>query len=212
MSEQQPPVDLGPSADRIMGLIPVIGDDQLGNPTPCEGRSVEQLLAHLVGLTAAFRAAADKDLGPLTDTNPDENGWPRLEEGWRQTLAERLPALVTAWYAPPAWQGHTRAGGVDLPAEVAGHVALGELTLHGWDLARACGHDYDCDGGTAEALQHYVAGFDEGGTPGMFKPAVAVPGAAGTFEAALGRSGRDPGWAPPGGEAAGSARPTPQAS
>jgi uncharacterized protein (TIGR03086 family) len=209
---EQPPIDLSPSADRIMRLIPVIGDDQLANPTPCKGRSVAQLLAHLLGLTAAFRAAAEKDLGPLTDTNPDQDGWPDLEQGWRETLAERLPALVAAWYPPQAWQGVTRAGGVELPADVMGHVALGELTLHGWDLACACGHDYQCDGGTAAALRRYVGGFDEGGTPGMFDPAVPAPEDAGTFEQALARSGRDPGWSPPGGAAGGSSRTPPQAS
>jgi uncharacterized protein (TIGR03086 family) len=209
---EQPPVDLGPSADRIMRLIPLIGDDQLGNPTPCERRSVSQLLAHLVGLSAAFRAAADKELGPLTDSNPGQDGWSDVEDGWRETLAERLPALVTAWYPPQAWQGQTRAGGIELPAEAAGHVALGELTLHGWDLARACGHDYDCDGDTAAALRRYVGGFDEAGTPGVFKPAVKAPEGAGAFEAALARAGRDPGWTPPGGEAGGSPRTPPQAS
>ena len=31
----------------------------------------------------------------------------------------------------------TRAGGVELPAEVMGNVALAEVVIHGWDVARA---------------------------------------------------------------------------
>ncbi len=37
----------------------------------------------------------------------------------------------------------TKAGGVDLPGEVAGLVALDELVVHGWDVARATGQAYD---------------------------------------------------------------------
>jgi uncharacterized protein (TIGR03086 family) len=190
------PLDLAPSADRIMQLIPHIEDAQLDAPTPCMKYPVNRLLAHMVGLTAAFRAAAEKDFGPLTDTGPDAAGWPQLEDGWREVLAERLPALVTAWYPGAAWEGMTRAGGVDLPGEVAGVVALSELTLHGWDLARATGHDYHCDDATAAALEIFVQGFDPAGTPGLFGPALEPASGAGVFERVLARAGRDPAWTP----------------
>lgn len=188
------PIDLAPAADRLMGLIPVVGDDRLDDPTPCEGRTVRQLLGHLLGLTLAFRAAAEKDLGPLTDTAPDGNGWPQATDGWRERLAGQLPALVTAWYPEEAWRGSTRVGGVDLPGEAAGVVALGELVLHGWDLARALGEPYECDEESARLLAIYADGFDPAGTPGMFAPAVDVPPDAGAFDAVLARTGRDPAW------------------
>lgn len=92
--------------------------------------------ASLETMADLTRAAAAKDLGEWTDTSPDDTGWPDLEDGWRDTLRQRLPALVEAWRSPEAWDGMTRAGGVDLPGEVAGLVALNELVLHGWDLAR----------------------------------------------------------------------------
>ncbi len=190
------PLDLAPSADRIMQLIPRVEHSQLDAPTPCTKYPVSRLIGHMVGFTAAFRAAAQKDLGPLTDTSPDASGWPQLEDNWREVLAERLPALVTAWYPQDAWQGMTRAGGVDLPGEVAGVVTLSELTLHGWDLARATGHEYECDEATAEALATFVEGFDPAGTPGLFGPALEPPPGAGTFERLLARAGRDPSWTP----------------
>ena len=37
--------DLAPSADRLARLLPAIGDDRLGGPTPDEGRTVGQLRA-----------------------------------------------------------------------------------------------------------------------------------------------------------------------
>ncbi len=189
-------VDLGPAGQRLSDVAAHVDDDQLASPTPCEGRTVGQLLGHLVGLTLAFRAAAAKDFGPLTDTSPDDSGWPDAEPGWRESLAEGVPALVAAWRDSDAWEGMTRAGGVDLPGEVCGLVALDEIALHGWDLARATGQTYDCDDATAGALRPFVEGFDEGGTPGMFGPSVAVGPDPSPFDQVLARSGRDPGWSP----------------
>ena len=103
---------------------------------------------------------------------------------------------MTAWYASSAWEGMTRAGGVDLPGEVAGVVALSEVTLHGWDLARATGQDYACDEATAAVLTTFVEGFDPAGTPGLFGPALEPPPDADIFDRVLARAGRDPGWTP----------------
>jgi uncharacterized protein (TIGR03086 family) len=189
-------VDLGPAGERLAAVAANVTDDQLDGPTPCEGRTVGQLVQHLVGLTLAFRAAADKDFGPLTDTSPDEAGWPDVRPGWREALAEQVPALAAAWRNPEAWEGMTRAGGVDLPGQVGGLVALDEIVLHGWDLARATGQPYDCDDATASACMAFVGGFDAGGTPGLFGPAVEVGPGASEFEQVLARSGRDPGWSP----------------
>jgi uncharacterized protein (TIGR03086 family) len=189
-------IDLQLPTAQLLHLASTVHDDQLGHPTPCEGRTIGQLLGHVGGLLGAFRAAADKDLGPWTDTNPGDGGWPQPPQGWREQLAERGPALVKAWAEPEAWQGMTRAGGVDLPGEVAGLVALDEVTQHGWDLARATGQDYTCDDATASALLAFVSGFDEAGTPGMFGPAVQVEDETALFDRVLARSGRTPWWQP----------------
>lgn len=187
-------IDLEPPVRRLLTIAANVTDDQLDGPTPCDGRSVRKLLGHVVGLTAAFRAAADKDLGEWTDADPDSDGWPDVEAGWRETLAQRGPALIEAWRSPEAWTGMTRAGGVDLPGEVAGLVALDEVVLHGWDLARATGQAYPCDEETARAVLGFVSGFDPSGTPGLFGPAREVPDEAPTFDQVLARAGRDPGW------------------
>lgn len=189
-------IDLQPAGDRLLAIAHHVSDDQLAAPTPCAGRTVGQLLGHIVGLTVAFRAAADKDFGPLTDTSPeaDSGGWADAPPNWREDLAAHVPALVDSWRASEAWEGMTRAGGVDLPGEVCGLVALDELVLHGWDLARATGQEYLCDEATAQAVHEFVAGFDEGGTPGMFDAARNAPADASTFDQVLARSGRDPRW------------------
>lgn len=40
---------------------------------------------------------------------------------------------------------HDSAGGVDLPRQVAGLVALDEVVLHGWDVAKATGQPYNVE-------------------------------------------------------------------
>jgi hypothetical protein len=37
----------------------------------------------------------------------------------------------------------TKAGGLDLPGEMAGVIALDEIVVHGWDVARSSGQPYD---------------------------------------------------------------------
>jgi uncharacterized protein (TIGR03086 family) len=190
------PFDFQLPTAQLLHLASTVSDEQLVDPTPCDGRTISQLLGHVSGLLGAFRATADKDLGPWTDTNPDDGGWPQVQDGWRDELARRGPALVEAWAAPEAWQGMTRAGGQDLPGQVAGMVALDEVTLHGWDLARATGHDYTCDDASAQALLDFVSGFDAAGTPGLFGPAVEIAADAGPFDRVLARAGRQPWWQP----------------
>jgi uncharacterized protein (TIGR03086 family) len=94
----------------------------------------------------------------------------------------------------------TKAGGGDVPGEVAGIVALDELVLHGWDIARASGQDYECDQATLEAAYGFVAPFSEPGMEsqrgGLFGPVVEVEDDEPLLERLLGLSGRDPSWIP----------------
>ncbi|MGH3863138.1 TIGR03086 family metal-binding protein [Actinokineospora sp.] len=190
-------IDLKPSADRVAALLPNVDDSTLDGPTPCAEYRVRELLGHLDGLSAAFRAAADKEFGPLTDTDPGEST-PKLESGWRERLPERLDALVASWGKAGAWEDMNRAGNVDLPAEVMGIVALNEITLHGWDLAAATSQDYRCDDETAEILLGFVTQFTDEDRGTTFGPALPVPRDAPVFDRVLALSGRDPGWSRPG--------------
>ncbi|MCB5911254.1 TIGR03086 family metal-binding protein [Streptomyces pinistramenti] len=171
--------------------------DQLDAPTPCEGYAVRHLLGHLVGLTGSFRDAAAKDLGPSTATTPDASR-PDVQAGWRAQLERNLAAMADAWHRPEAWEGETQAGGVTLPAAIAGRVALNELVLHGWDLARATGQPYAPDTtalGVSYALLAPSAEDPERG--GMFGPTVPVPDDAPLLDRVVALSGRSPSWAPP---------------
>lgn len=155
-SAPAPALDLEPAARRIAALLDGVDDARLCGPTPCPDYAIRELLGHLAMLAAAFRDAARKDLGPGTATAPDA-ALPILDDDWRETLPRRLEELAAAWRSPAAWTGMTRAGGVELPGEVAAAVALDELVVHGWDLARSTGQPYAAGEGELRACAALLA-------------------------------------------------------
>lgn len=191
-------LDLRPATREVARLLDGVTDDQLSAPSPSDC-DVATLLDHLMGLTTAFTWAAEKSI-PRGASRPPSPSRTTLDPDWRSVLPGRLDALAEAWSRPSAWEGTTEAGGVRLPGEVAGVVALDEVVLHGWDLARATGQDFRCDPASAEA----VLGFTERSAQpdqaamrtGLFGPVVPVADDAPTLDRALGFAGRDPAWAP----------------
>ncbi|WP_019853877.1 TIGR03086 family metal-binding protein [Actinopolyspora mortivallis] len=188
--------DLAPAAAQVARLADGVNHDQLDSATPCEDWTVALLLDHLLGLTAAFTAAANKT--PLRADTTELDG--RLPSDWKVQLHERLDALVAAWNTPEAWQGEAEAGGVVMPAETMGVVALDELVLHGWDLARATGQAFHADPVSVTACLNFAAAMSEPGQEadreGLYGPVVPVPADAPDLERLLGLTGRDPQWTP----------------
>lgn len=189
-------IDFTSACQRTAQVLANVTDDQLTASTPCEKLPVGELLAHVGGLALAFTAAAHKDFGPLTDTPPTFDG--SLDDDWRTAYPQRLAELAEAFGDPAAWQGMSRAGGVDFPGEVGGLIALTEVVVHGWDLARASGQSYDIDAATADAVVPYVAQFaTEEPVEGMFGRAVPVGEDAPVLDRIVGMTGRDPAWRTP---------------
>ncbi|MCR8944975.1 TIGR03086 family metal-binding protein [Streptomyces bacillaris] len=197
-SAPAPALDLEPAARRIAALLDGVDDARLGGPTPCPDYAVRELLGHLAMLAAAFRDAARKDLGPGTATAPDA-ALPVLDDDWRETLPRRLEELAAAWRSPDAWTGMTRAGGVELPGEVAAAVALDELVVHGWDLARSTGQPYAAGEHELRACAALLApDEDDPDRGGIFGPPVPVRDDAPLLDRVIGLSGRRPDWRPEG--------------
>jgi uncharacterized protein (TIGR03086 family) len=193
------PVDLEPAARRLGDLVAGVPDDLLDAPTPCPAYTLGDLLEHVGGAASAFTGAAAKDLGDATSQGPSGDA-SRLGDDWRSRIPRDLVALAEAWRDPAAWTGMTKAGGVDLPGEVAGLVALDELVVHGWDVARATGQAYDVDAASLEAVHGFVAQFSEPGMEearaGLFAAVVEVPEDAPLLDRVIGLTGRDPAWSP----------------
>jgi uncharacterized protein (TIGR03086 family) len=190
-------LDLAPAARRMAALVGGVSDGQLGGVTPCPAYTLGDLLDHVGGLAIAFTAAARKADLPGGSQGPSGDA-SRLEEGWRDRVTRDLDALAAAWADPGAWTGTAEAGGVEMPAEVAALVALDELVLHGWDVARASGQPYEVDPASLEAVHGFVAQFSgpgqEESRAGLFGPVVPVPDDAPLLDRVLGMAGRDPSW------------------
>jgi uncharacterized protein (TIGR03086 family) len=194
--------DLHPAAAEVARLLYGVTDAHLDGPTPCPEYPVAALLDHLMGLTLAFTWGAHKT---PPDAAPDLSGPPspagdHLDPQWRSRLPVQLTALADAWADPAAWEGMTTVGGATLPGEVMGLVALDEVVLHGWDLARATGQEFRCDpASTATVLGFTEASAlpgQEAGRQGVFGPVVPVAADAPPLHRALGFAGRDPAWTP----------------
>ena len=191
-------LDLVPATNTLAALVGGIHDDQLTGPTPCSDTSLGDLLDHVDGLSLAFAAAASKSPLPGGSQGPSADG-SRLGDDWRQRIPDRLTALAHAWRDQDAWTGMTQAGGIEMPGEVAGLVALDEVVVHGWDIAAASGQPFDCDPGLLQATYEFVqASVAENpqGTPGLFGPPVPVADDAPLLDRLIGLTGRDPSWRP----------------
>ncbi len=188
-------LDLRPATDVLTHVLSAVRDDQLGAPTPCRDTTVGDLIDHVDGFCRTFTAAANKTQRP--DSQAPTPSAARLGDDWRDRIPARLADLAQAWRDEAAWSGTTRAGGIDLPADVAGLVAVDELVVHGWDIAVATGQRYDCDQALLAAAYGFVQHSVEqnpNGTPGLFGRPVPVPDDAPLLERLIGLAGRDPGW------------------
>jgi uncharacterized protein (TIGR03086 family) len=194
------PVDLEPATRRLGDLISAVPDERLGAPTPCPDYTLGDLIDHVGGLALAFTAAASKATIEGAASGPSGDA-SRLGDDWRTRIPRDLTALAAAWRDPAAWTGMTQAGPVELPGEVAGLVALDEVVLHGWDVARASGEPFECDQSLLEAVRGFIETFAAAGQDearnGLFGPAVPVPADAPLLDRVVGLAGRDPGWSPP---------------
>lgn len=190
--------DLGPAAWQTAALIGSTPDAMLGAPTPCPDYTLGDLIDHVRGLAFAFACAATKEFPGDVGEAPPAVDAAHLPGDWRTSVPRAVNALAEAWRDPDAWNGMTRAGGLDLPGDVGGLVALDELVLHGWDIARALGRPYAIDDASLGAVHGFVSEFSSGGDTdgGLFGPAVEVATDAPLLHRVLGLAGRDPAWSP----------------
>lgn len=189
--------DLSPATEMLSRVVMDIDDDQLGAPTPDGDATVADLLDHINTLSQAFAAAAAKDVDGSRPAPASDGS--QLPPDWRISLPEQLARLAAAWQSESAWTGMTKAGGIDMPAEVAASVATNEIIVHGWDLAAGTGQEYTADPELVEVATAFVeptARQNPDGVPGLFGPAVAVPDGAPPLDRLLGLTGRDPAWHP----------------
>lgn len=193
-------IDLQPAVHRTIDVVTSVADDQLDRPTPCPEASLGDLIDHLGVFAVAFAAAARKDTAGRSSPPPPPPppSATNLETGWRDRIARDLLTLAELWRDPLAWEGTTHAGGLEMPAEVVGLVALDELVVHGWDVAVASGLTYAPLPEEIDAAMAFVTSFEAPRDGTLFGPVVPVAADAPPLHKLLGLTGRDPSWQPPG--------------
>lgn len=191
-------IDLTVPSQRLAALVSSVEDADLDKPTPCPQYVVGDLLDHIEGLAVAFAMVARKQSGPETEGAPGDAA--NLDDDWRTSIPAALADLSEAWKEPGATEGMTQAGGQDLPGEVANAVAVAEVVVHGWDLARAIGRPFEADEEHVAAVSAFYGSFpDEARSlepDAAFGPVVHVGDDASPLDRALALSGRDPDWSP----------------
>ncbi|WP_369200321.1 TIGR03086 family metal-binding protein [Streptomyces sp. PU-14G] len=166
-----------------------ITDEQLTLPTPCAEYDVRALLNHLFHVVVGFQALAAREAADFT-TTPDY-----LEGDWRTRFGAETGKLVTAWSAPDALEGVSP--GMGIPQPTVAQMVLGDLLVHGWDLARATGQDYRPDQAVLDEVQPAVEDMAPmARKAGVYGEEVSVPSDATSFEKVLAATGRDPRWSP----------------
>ncbi len=107
--------------------------------------------------------------------------------------AKSVRALGDAWDDPEAWEGETEGPGFVLPNGTWGKVALTEMVVHAWDLAKATGQGFDLPDDTLRACYDHVSGFvDQAPLPELWGPPVGTPSDAPLIDRIVGCTGRHP--------------------
>jgi uncharacterized protein (TIGR03086 family) len=166
----------------------------LDSPTPCTDWDLRTLLNHTILWTAYSAERRAHGEGAAEDLmSKDFAAGPDYPRDYRAQLAK----AVQAWSAPAAWDRELTVMGNAMNASDVGAMLVMEMVLHGWDIARATGQDYHCDGELAGALLATVsAQADMFRQYQGFAPVVPVPDDAPAFDRALALAGRDPQWKP----------------
>lgn len=128
--------------------------------------------------------------------DPWGGGQGAADGDWVGRLRVNLDAVGRGWSRPEAWAGEAEVGGSSLPRTMLGEMALVEVAVHGWDVARALGRTLELAPDVGSAADRVVgASAALGRQMGAYGPEVAVPGTATGLDRALAKAGRDPAWA-----------------
>ncbi|MFI6938899.1 TIGR03086 family metal-binding protein [Streptomyces sp. NPDC050418] len=176
---------------RAAAVLDGIDDSALDSPTPCAEYDVRGLVNHLLHVVVQFQALAAKEPSDFA-TTPD---YVADEPDWRGRFAKETARLGEAWARPGALEGAT--GLMGMPATTVSRMALGDLVVHAWDLARATGRTYVPDPDVLADIAPVWAELVPGGRKmGAFGEPVDVPEGASPLDTLLALTGRDPRWRP----------------
>ena len=138
------------ATDDFTRLVRGVTDDAWSAPSPCEGWDVRTVVNHVVaGNLMAARlldgAAKSAAIAGLFDTD-------LLGADVEAAVARSGEEQLAAFRRPQALEMTVHHPAGDLPATMVLGFRLGDVLVHGWDVARGSGQVEELDTGAVEAL------------------------------------------------------------
>jgi uncharacterized protein (TIGR03086 family) len=169
---------------RLTAALAVGGLDE---PSGCEGWDVRALLDHVLGAGLMYTAVnagrrAGEDAGSV------------IGDDAVSAVARVARANCASWRAPGALEGERTYPWGTLPAAAGLASNIGEVAVHGHDLARATGQRSGLDPQVAQLVYDFYAQVPMDGlrAKGAYGPLVTVPDSASIQQRLLGLLGRHP--------------------
>jgi uncharacterized protein (TIGR03086 family) len=170
-----------------------ITPDDYARPTPCEGWTVADLLAHMTGQQIGFAAAA-------RGNGADRSVWEWSTTPYVDACAEVIAAFNTVGVADRSFVLPEIRDGGGFPAAMAVGFHLLDNVVHAWDLAVSIGVAPVFDAGLIAAVLELAADVPDGPArlqPGAaFAPVRPVEAGRSPLDRILLLLGRDPEWTP----------------
>lgn len=173
---------------RLTAVVDRIAGMQMNDPTPCADFTVHGVLDHMFVGGGTF-AQLFRGETPTEVTPPAVYGWVPAAE-----FREAMDDLVDAIASPGALERTIPTPVGDMPGETFARFVAVDALIHGWDLARATGQDYDPPEELVQVIDRFAraAISPEVRATGMFADPVDAPADASTLERLVAFSGRTP--------------------
>jgi uncharacterized protein (TIGR03086 family) len=139
------------AADLAVEIVERVGHDQLGDPTPCTEWSLRELINHVVTGNLFFIHLA-------TGSPPPARGVDHLGDDPAAAFRDSVCAVSAAFEADGFLERVVHAPFGEVSGRMLVDMRRNELTVHGWDIAKASGQSTDLDREVVAACQaSYVA-------------------------------------------------------
>ena len=173
-------------ADALAAILDS-SDQRWDAPTPCEGWTVRDVVAHAIDTERDFLGRQGLDPGPAPDLTDPASAWRDHAKAVAEILGQ--PGVAEREY--DGYFGRTT-----IAATMADFYGW-DLVIHGSDVARATGQSWSIGDEEAAVLHATADGWGDAlHSEGVCGPAVPLADDASATDRLLARLGRDPEWQP----------------
>jgi len=162
--------------------VDAVPDDRWSSPSPCEGWTTAQVVAHVAEAATLFLGLVDREPPPAPDAADDPVG------AWQASRDAILAGLEDPAIAGLEYEGQLGQATFEMAID---RFASPDLVIHTWDLSRAAGLDDRLDPDDVHSIFEAMKPLDEMlRASGSFGPKVEPPEGAdeqARFLAFLGR-------------------------